>query len=397
MKRVALIRKSIILLTSFVALSAFNGPSATFATGATITMSPSTVYYIPGTYSNSGSTLSQAVDSSATSMLISDGWKLGEGWTVKVDNEFMHIEQLIPAYPSYTMVVTRGVNGSAAASHLSGKPIKTQTATVNIYANGITSPGLGGFQIYMILPPNVQYGSLSWDSQWLSSTGRSTSSCDGPSLINGIWRVTCATWGATPSGPTGSGRIGTLTIAPPPEFGAGGAIDFSQSQLTDITGAPIPAVVSNLTVLSLECPDVNLDTYIDNGDQFDVAVNFNDTGVDSGATLVGQVNPSQTTISISDQSKLAVGNTISIDAEQMSVVALHDGSPDTMTVTRALNWSTAASHSAGRPIFKATGDGNHDGKRGYTDTRDLNNDLYVDSFDYLLVTGAVINRLSCPQ
>jgi hypothetical protein len=398
MRNVSLIHKSLILLTSLIALSALHGPTSTFADGASVTTVPHAVYFVPGTYSNSGATLSQGVDNATTSILISDRRLLGEGWVVKVDSEYMRIGQLIDGAQYSdpdTMVVTRGVNGSSPASHLNGRTIKAQTATLNIYANGITSPGLGGFTITMILPPEVQYVSLTWDSTWLGSTGR-VPTCDGPFLISsGIWGVTCVTLEATPPPPTGSGIIGRVTLLPSQTLGTS-SVSFAQSQLADIQGGILPATMPELLVTTLECPDANLDTWVDSGDQLEVAVNSGDTGVDSGATLVNSVYQSQTTMNISDQSKLVVGDTISIDDEQMTVTALHDGIPDTMNVTRAVNKTTAGVHVAGRHIFRATG-GGRDHIKGYTDARDVNDDGYIDSGDLLIISSMIANQFNrCP-
>lgn len=397
MRNVALIHKSLILLISLIALSALHGPTSTFATGASITTVPNSIYFVPGAYSNSGATLSQAVDSSMTSILISDQWAVGVGWTVKVDSEYMRIEELIDGagfFDPDTMVVTRGVNGSLPASHVNGRAIKTQTVSVNIYANGITSPGLGGFTIMMIFPPEVQYVSLTWDSTWLGSTGRSPS-CDGPYLISGIWRVTCVTLGATPPGPTGSGLIGKATLLPSQTTGVS-LINFAQSQLVGIDASVFPATVPQLAVTTLPCPDANVDTWVDSGDQLEVSVAAGDRGVDTGATLVNNINASQTTIAISDQSKLVGGSTIGIDGEQMTVGTLHHGSPDTMAVTRAVNATTAASHSVGKHIFRATF-GGRDGIMGYTDARDVNDDGFIDSGDLLIISTMIVNLQNrCP-
>jgi hypothetical protein len=397
MRNVALIRKSLILLISLIALSALHGPTSTFATGASITTVPNSIYFVPGAYSNSGATLSQAVDSSMTSILISDQWAVGVGWTVKVDSEYMRIEELIDGagfFDPDTMVVTRGVNGSLPASHVNGRAIKTQTVSVNIYANGITSPGLGGFAIMMIFPPEVQYVSLTWDSTWLGSTGREPS-CDGPYLIGGIWRVTCVTLGATPLGPTGSGLIGKATLLPSQTAGIS-LVNFAQSQLVGIDASVFPVTVPQLAVTTLPCPDANVDTWVDSGDQLDVSVAAGDTGVDTGATLVNNINASQTTIAISDQSLLVAGSTIGIDGEQMTVGTLHDGTPDTMTVTRAINVTTAASHSAGKHIFRAIF-GGRDGIKGYTDARDVNDDGFIDSGDLLIISTMIANLQNrCP-
>lgn len=65
----------------------------------------------------------------------------------------------------------------------------------------------------------------------------------------------------------------------------------------------------------------------------------------SGATVtVGDAT--NTTVTVSDQALLAVGQLILVESERMYVTALTDGPPDTATVERGVNGSTAAAHAA---------------------------------------------------
>ena len=122
-----------------------------------------------------------------------------------------------------------------------------------------------------------------------------------------------------------------------------------------------------------------------------------DGGVDSGATIISNVTASQTQIAISNHSKLLVNDTIAIDDEQMKVLTLVGGPPwpDTMTVSRAFNGTHAATHKASAHIYRATTDGNHDGKNGYTPGRDVNLDLIISSTDLLWV--AMVMGTTCPS
>lgn len=65
----------------------------------------------------------------------------------------------------------------------------------------------------------------------------------------------------------------------------------------------------------------------------------------SGATVT-VADAVATTVTVSDQSLLAVGQTILVESEQMYVTALADGTPDTATVKRGVNGTTAAAHNA---------------------------------------------------
>jgi len=91
----------------------------------------------------------------------------------------------------------------------------------------------------------------------------------------------------------------------------------------------------------------------------------------------------------------AVNEAIAIDNEQMGVQTLAEGSPDVMTVVRAYNTSQAATHQAGAHIFRATSDGNYDGKLGYAPTRDVNQDGVINVGDELTV--AKVSGITCPS
>jgi hypothetical protein len=101
---------------------------------------------------------------------------------------------------------------------------------------------------------------------------------------------------------------------------------------------------------------------------------------------------------VSDQSLLLPilpYNTISIDAELMTLQALQEGTPDdTMTVARAINSTPAKPHNAGAHIYRGTYDGNYDGKYGYTWPRDVNRDGIINVGDLLII--ARTQGMLCP-
>lgn len=401
MRSLALIRKPVVLLAALVALFAFGGGSGTtHAAATTISPAPTTIYFMQGAWNDSGATLTAPVDDIQNHILITDDTVLCAGCVVKVDSEYMAISRFEHGALNApdTMVVSRGWNGSATAAHGSGTNVKARTLTASIFANNVTDAwGLGAFTVVVGFPPQMQYVKLTAETGWLGSTGR-TVSCDGFQYEGeNIWQITCSTTGIPgdsghPLGPKGSNLIASLTLQAQQSVGTQTVNIWGN--LYNTTGAEIPATVANLKVRVLPCPDANLDGWVDYGDLGQISRNINDQGVDSGASLVSQVGTSQTSMAISDQSKLVVGDTIAVETEQMTVTALQGGAPDTMTVTRASNGTQAKSHSSGTHIYRATFDGNGDGKKGYTDPRDVNDDGWVDYGDIGTVARTVV--VACP-
>jgi hypothetical protein len=407
MRTIALIRKSLVIIASLAALTALGGPAPASATGTSVSPSPLSIWVVQGTgtWSNSGVTLKSDIGSFQTSIPIShndvlfpDMPVLAVDTLVKVDNEYMLIEELIDGgdQPD-TMVVTRAQNGSSPAGHWNGTAVKAPTVTADVYANDVTDPlGLGSFEIHMVLPPEVRLVQMIPQQTWLDSTGRSPWGCDGPHFMwDTTWVVSCTTLYDHPNGPTGSGLIAKVTLLPSHSVERTNTIRFTGSTLVNSHAQPIPATVHNLVIKVLKCPDANLDGYVNVGDALLVALQSDDEGRDSGATLVSQVNASQTQMEISDQSLLPLSATASIDAEQISVQALHDGTPDTMTVVRAINRTPAKPHNAGAHIYLGTLDGNGDGKFGYTGPRDVNHDGRINVGDSLII-ASIPDSFECP-
>lgn len=72
--------------------------------------------------------------------------------------------------------------------------------------------------------------------------------------------------------------------------------------------------------------------------------------IPSGATCTTD-STTNTVVTMSDQSKLQIGQNILVDTEQMYVTALTEGgSSDTATVVRGVNGTTAATHTA-KPVY----------------------------------------------
>lgn len=71
---------------------------------------------------------------------------------------------------------------------------------------------------------------------------------------------------------------------------------------------------------------------------------------DSGATLDSPITSAATTFNVPDQGIFRIGGTVMIDAEEMVVKGLADGTPDTVTVYRAV-LPPATGHDAGAQIL----------------------------------------------
>lgn len=396
MGNVALIRKSLTLLAALVALSAFNEVPRTSATNATVSGVPSTTYAVTGSFSNSGVTLTEAPNATQTNIKINDRYLLMEGWTIKVGDEYMIIDALLGGpIPPYSMDVQRGANGSTPASHANGTPVQTGSMTIDIYANNVTmyeGYGLGAFQLYVTLPPELEYVQLMYDSTWLDNTGRPVW-CNGPHQVGPMWAVDCSTTGATPNGVTGSGRIATLIVMPSETPGPY-AIDLG-GDLYNVAAKKMPSTFQNPTVAVLECPDVNLDGRISGADILSVAKSQYDSGEDTGVTLASQIDAVQTSVSVGDSASLLAGDTISVEDEIMGLLNIQQGTPDLLAVNRAINVSFAKPHDAGRHIYRVTSGGN-DGVLAYTPARDVNHTGTITGADILIVAHALYSECVAP-
>ena len=395
MRNVAFLGKSLVLLASLATLFSVSAPTTTFASSTSISAVPGAQTVVIGTWTDSGVTLAEDVPASLhyTSILISDDSLLRVGWMVKVDAEYMLILDLIDGAPHQpdTMVVDRLAGGSVIAPHPNGRMIKAKTVKIEIYANQVTDPeglGVGAFTLYVTLPDELEYVKLWPSPTWLGSTQRDVW-CDGPFHTEGssIWQVSCSTTGSEPLGPrSGGGLLATLVVLPTqtPKLST---IDLNNSRLFNIASTQIPATVQNAYVRMINCPDTNLDGRVNIIDNQTIAKNPGDRGVDTGVVLVSGADASQTSLQISDQSLLQPVlplNTLSIEAEILTLQDLQEGSPDTMTVARAASFTTAKPHAEGKHVYRGTFD-NFDGKYGYTITRDFDQNGIINIIDAQIV------------
>jgi hypothetical protein len=339
--------------------------------------------------SYSGSDLAQDITNTDTSVHITAVPQvvLTAGNHVRIDSEEMTINSLIdyPSGPDPRINVTRGVNGTTAAPHYTGTRIYKKNAS----PTPRQQCGLGAYQIDLHYDPTkARYISLVNES-FLGSTGRTvydaTGTCFTPDTsVSGVVTMQCNTLGSA-LGPLGSGTVATalfesLVIGRPIS-----SLTMSGSQLLE---NPLGTVVSGVTLTSgglqaMTCPDANADGSVNILDVQQIAKNFGDTGLNSGATINQAVDASQTTIQISGQGTLAVGDTVAVDFEQMHVNSLTPGSPVTMQVTRGVNPPPGArTHQPGTIIYRAfDAQPIGDGVAGYTQPRDTNPGVYGGSLD----------------
>ncbi len=416
MNKGRLVRFTLCALMVTVIGTLTQGTPRTFADSVSI--SPATPIYwdVPGMYSNSYAKLTSTIAANATSIAITDAGCLRATWYVEVDSEVMLINSLTPGTNGNpdTMQVSRGQNGTTATTHSANAVILSKAISVDIMAQNVSAApyGLGAFEVQITLPAGVQFIEFTSDSQWLGSTGRVPNCLSAYQQSTGVWNVQCASldnphpgdplW--YPPGPNGSGRIARLTILPP-AVNSTLAIPLTGSYLLDVRGGDnnLNAALQSVVINAVPCPDANLDGRVNVTDLLYVALTMNDTGQDSGATILNDINgtDTQTTVAISDQSKLssvAPNNVIAIDDESMRVTGLTDGSPDTMTVTRGVNYPLTAAHKAGAHIYLAKTDGNHDGKYGYTPTRDVLRDGAINVGDLyrVAIVMQAIGAQVCP-
>ncbi len=417
-------RKLLVAMALLTAALGLSAPSTTHATTTYIMPTPVTTYVVAGAYYNSGVTLKADVDHrpSTVNVPISDQSLLRIGWKVKIDTEIMLIQNLVEGGSTDTMVVWRGYEGTYVGAHSNGTVVKGPTVSVDIWAKDVAaSPyGLGAFQLYLNFPPQVEPIKVSLDLQWLASTGRDPW-CNGPTQNGSTWEMSCFTlpnpgpddpsW--YPPGPNGSGIIARVRVLPPPSGTA--TVTLTGSHLYSVSSNEIPSSIQPMGFRIVTCPDADGNGLVNVLDAFGVVLDSGDRGKNCGVTLWSDATNSQTTLQINDQSLAwwsgsvsspacaAAGtnrpNKIAVDAEIMTAGTFSEGSPDTVTVTRAANSTLAKPHLAGTPVYLVPSqwDGNSNGKNGYTPKRDINGNGTLDVLDAMTIMGVVVQGgMTCP-
>lgn len=330
-----------------------------------------------------GSDLAADMDDVQASAQVTNPGFLSVGMDIRINLEEMKIIGLA----GDVITVMRAQNGTTAADHDLG---------TFIYAKN-TNPtpqeqcGLGGYEINLQFDETkARYISLVNES-FLTSTGRSVldplSTCAAPDeSVPGVLSMQCNSSGITPQGGPIIGALGSGVLATalfePLEIGRPiSDLDMSGSLLFDIRGNNLSGVSVNSSQLqAMTCPDTNNDGFVNILDVTKIALNFGDTGQDSGATIAASVDGSQTSIEISAQGTLAPGDTVAVDFEQMHVNSIDSGPPVTLDVNRGVNGTPAKTHDVGMAIYRAF-DGSGDGAAGYTLPRDTNPRVYGNAPD----------------
>jgi hypothetical protein len=273
-------------------------------------------------------------------------------------------------------------------------PNNTQDFVVPVKVSDVALPGgLGGYAVTLEWDPlKVSYVTVA-NSTFLASTGR-VPFCDAPEVAGNTVMLQCASLDITPLGPQGGGTLmnATFKAISGHAIGTTSDINITAATLLNVNIDPTtyyPTIGTGAIVKVVFCPDVNLDNVVNNGDLLNAALNLTDRGVDSGSRLAGLISPSATVVPVTDQSLLNVGEVIAVDNEQMMVTAKQEGSPDTVTVTRAFQNTTAKIHNDQTKIYRPTIDGNNDGKKGYTVRRDAKFDGVVNNSDLLILANVL--------
>lgn len=328
----------------------------------------------------SGADLAEDMDTVQTSVLITGQGLLAVDQNILIADEEMTIVSL----DGNVMGVLRAQNGTQAAEHSSGTRIYIKAAS----PTPRQQCGLGSYQI------NLQYDQtkaryISMVNQsFLTSTGRSivdaTGICAAPNnSVPGTVTMNCNSSGFDGQGKPIIGALGSGTLATalfePLEVGMTlSNLNLTGSLLLDIKSTTLSGVSLNSGILqAMTCPDANNDHTINVLDLMKIALNFGDTGQDSGATIAAAVNGTQTTIEISGVGSLVAGDTVAVDFEQMHVNSVNAGAPATMDVNRAVNSTPAKTHDVGTTIYRAFDKASGgDGVAGYTEPRDTSPRVY---------------------
>jgi hypothetical protein len=400
MKRLAL-QCGILGLFSLLALTVGAAGQRTAYAQSPIIGQTMSSFFVLNTWQDSKVTLLTNVVGAPTQtdVQISDQSYLRIGWTVKVDQEKMCVEQLVEGgygQPDH-MIVERGYpcqgSPTLVASHTAGTTVQAHTVTVDVLAQNVPGPeGLGGFEVRLTLPPETEYIKGVVDTTWLTSTGRTDPWCDSFALIDGSWVARCSTLNPTPNGPTGTGVVAHVTVLPPQELGVT-VISVAGSQLANIKGDNLQAAPADLRINMIGCPDANLDGRVSIGDLTITSRTLNARGENSLATLSSGITASDTQIPISQVGLLQLNDSIALDAELMTVQAINP-SPPSITVARAQLSTSAHAHNAGTIIYRGTYPNNVNGTYNYTWPRDPNHDYRVTVSD--LTVMARVSGIFCP-
>lgn len=302
-------------------------------------------YGLLNPWTASGSTLTEALDTSELGIDVDDGTDFRTGDLILIDSEVMHIDTIT----SNTLTVTRGFDGTTAATHSLGATVKR-----------------GQYEYLLIT-----------DS-------------DGTESIREISSVSAAgviTLASAPSFTPVAGDpikvVSTEIYSAWEEFGQRTVINSEATLAEDLDATETVVTVSDGTkfaennvikvgledmlVTSISSNDLTVQRSYNgltfthtngdtinkrtvNGDhQSQIRVWFGDYRY----ALTANATAAATTLSVTNgfEAHIAVGDTILINAEMMRVSAVDTGA-DTITVERGFNGCTATSHSSGAIIYE---------------------------------------------
>lgn len=286
-------RTSILLMAlALVAIVMQAGDARAVGTVSTVAASDHLAIVPIGGLRNSGVTLSTAIGTSDTTLTVSNALPFLEGQAIELSSsEVMTVQSASgdgPGFGADTLTVLRAQHGTLAAAHNAGISIFAEFSRFDVRADALGSLNTGATL------------TSSLDTQTFDLT---------PAILK-----------------TAINNSATLLFVS----------DASRIQ----SGGPIRIDGEQMQVLTARRGFLN-----DSG----LASNV------SGARLQFAIGTSETVINITDKTPLIVGERVQVDAEQMLLNAVAGDGPggaqDTMTVTRAYNGSTAASHFANANVL----------------------------------------------
>ena len=314
----------------------------------------------PGWLQDSGATLANDVGIYQTVIPITDQTQLRVGWTVRVDVELMYIEALTEGSPD-TMTVRRAHGGDTPSTHDSGKTIFAASPTLAGTVDGsqtvipITDKDLLKVGWTAQVDSEMMYIQVLTEASPDTMTverGYGTSDPSAHSSGKPVFAIAVALAGDVDE---------TQTVIPITD----------QSQLSPLGVGRVARVGSELMLiqtLTEGSPDT-MTVQRAYGGSFATTHNSGESVFverKTSANLQSAVQIYQTVLPISDKSLLNVGWTARVEGEKMLITALQEGSPDTMTVERGYDNTPVSAHDSGESIY--SGPDRINVQRGYGGT-----------------------------
>jgi len=296
----------------------------------------------PGWLQDSGATLANDVGIYQTVIPITDQSKLKVGWTVRVDLELMYIEALTDGSPD-TMTVQRAYGGDTPSTHDSGHPI---------FAASPTLAGTVDNSQPVIPITDKDLLKVGWiaqvGSELMYIEARTEGSPDTMTVERGYS-------GSLPSAHSSGKSVFAIAVAL-----AGNVNETTtvipitdQSQLVVGWVARVGTELMLIQGRTEGSPDT-MTVQRAYGGSFATTHNSGESVFverNTSANLSSAVQIYQTVVPISDRDLLQVGWTARVEGERMLITGLTDGSPDTMTVTRGYDNTPVSAHDSGGTVY----------------------------------------------